>query len=131
MASTEGPPYPRKRTFRSAIAMSALPPKADIRQCKTNVRYGPGNVIVFGESGNIRLPRILVRLEQDNMHARFCEARSNRSNAGAGTDDNVAARLAFPRHLLPNGQNVFMNSISARLSSSLSGGSSDCCAVPK
>jgi hypothetical protein len=31
----------QKRTFRTAIAMSALPPKADIRRRETNVRYGP------------------------------------------------------------------------------------------
>ena len=30
-----------KRTFRSAIVMSALPPKADICGAKRNVRYGP------------------------------------------------------------------------------------------
>src|SRR5262245_51777378 len=31
----------QKQTFRSAIAMSALPPKADIRGAKRNVHYGP------------------------------------------------------------------------------------------
>src|SRR5215813_4141957 len=30
-----------KRTFRSAIAMSALPPKTDICGAKRNVRFGP------------------------------------------------------------------------------------------
>src|SRR5262249_35708923 len=30
-----------KRTFRSAIGMSALPPKADMCGAKENVRYGP------------------------------------------------------------------------------------------
>src|SRR5262249_5222299 len=30
-----------KRTFRSAIVMSALPPKAGICGAKRNVRYGP------------------------------------------------------------------------------------------
>src|SRR5262245_41704284 len=30
-----------KRTFRSAIGMSALPPKADMCGAKGNVRYGP------------------------------------------------------------------------------------------
>src|SRR5262249_14189517 len=31
----------QKQTFRSAIAMSALPPKADIRRFSWNVRFGP------------------------------------------------------------------------------------------
>ena len=30
-----------KRTFRSAIAMSALPPKADIEARQSNVRFVP------------------------------------------------------------------------------------------
>jgi hypothetical protein len=30
-----------KQTFRSAIAMSALPPKADIDPVTPNVRFGP------------------------------------------------------------------------------------------
>src|SRR5262249_40381230 len=34
-------PQHHKRTFCSAIAMSALPPKADICGAKRNVRYGP------------------------------------------------------------------------------------------
>jgi hypothetical protein len=40
-----------KRTFRNAIVMSALPPKADIRGAKTDVRFGPKADIVD------RLPR--------------------------------------------------------------------------
>jgi hypothetical protein len=34
-----------KRTLSCLNAMSALPPKADIRESRLNVRYGPGGDI--------------------------------------------------------------------------------------
>src|SRR5262245_22406843 len=42
-----------KRTFRTAIGMSAFPPRADIPWCLKNVRFGPLTDIWFSSaSGN-------------------------------------------------------------------------------
>ena len=37
----KGCPLESSRTFRSAIAMSALPPKADMCSAQAHVRFGP------------------------------------------------------------------------------------------
>jgi hypothetical protein len=45
----------QKQTFRSATAMSALPPKADIRRRDWNVRFGPGVTSGFVGAKHIQL----------------------------------------------------------------------------
>jgi hypothetical protein len=45
----------QKRTFRIALAMSALPPKADIHCDGRNVRFGPEADIPIRDSSTVGL----------------------------------------------------------------------------
>ena len=81
-----------------------------------------GHVVVFRQAGSLAVDRgrIGARLEHEHRHSRFGETRCERAAARPGADHDIVERVGRrPRHR----QNVLMNSIKARLSSSLSGDS--------
>ena len=72
---------------------------------------------------------IRAGFEDEDAHAAFGEPGRDRSATGAGADDDIVEGLdaGFGHRF----QNVLMNSISARLSSSLSAGSGpNACSSP-
>ena len=83
------------------------------------------NMVLVGKPGiRVRLATwIAARFQQQNFHSRFGEPRGQRAASGPGADHDVV--VIAGRQVLHD-QNVLMNAISARLSSSLNGGS-----VPK
>ena len=90
------------------------------------------HLVILGQPGRRLLQRIAARLEQHDPHARLGEPRGERAAAGPRADhDIIAIGIRTRRHPRADGSEVLRNSISARLSSSLSGGSWFCVAVPK
>ena len=79
-----------------------------------------GNLVVVGKLGIVvcRVAGIAAGFQQQDLHSSFREARGYRAAPGAGADHDII--VAVRRRVL-HGQNVLMNSISARLSSSLNG----------
>ena len=79
------------------------------------------DVIVFWQALGRQRGGNRASFEDEDAHAAFREPGRDRSSAGARADDNIVEGLdAGLGHRF---QNVLMNSISARLSSSLSAGS--------
>ena len=76
-----------------------------------------GDPIVVGQL-RIIVARIAAGFQQQDLHAGFGEPRGNRPTPGARADHEVVVVFIGRRG---HGQNVLMNSISAFLSSSLSG----------
>jgi hypothetical protein len=74
----------------------------------------------------LAVPRVATRLEHQDAASRFREPCGNRAAAGARADDDVFGLEVVGRH-----QNVFKNSINARLSASVSAVSSVWKLVPK
>ena len=79
------------------------------------------DVVVLWQALGSQRRGIRPGFEDEDAHAAFREPGRDRSSAGAGADDDIVEGLdAGFRHRF---QNVLINSISARLSSSLSAGS--------
>src|SRR5215472_4703906 len=97
------------------IVDEEIPRHARIFRCKwMKVR----NLVLVGELGLELIARIAAGFQQQDLHSGFREARGNRSAPGAGADHDVVVVII---RRWGHGQNVLMNSISAFLSSSLSG----------
>ena len=87
------------------------------------------HLVVGWQAWRIDCAGVVAGFKHDDTHAGFGQPSSERAATGAGTDDDIVA-VGVRRHAARD-QNVFRNSISARLSSSLRPEPSGAILVPK
>ena len=104
-------PDPRSAARRSPSAGRDSPKRADGTPERRSPRAGR------------RRRGITARLQHHDAHARFRQPRGERAAAGARADDHIVASWSVAPSRSLAAQNVFRNSISARLSLSLNAGS--------